>query len=92
MANEYDNVKNPSATTPFPYMAPNPAFSYGSLDSNVFPRTYNLRKITWVADNPTEIDFYTGATSFADSGSLVFKHLIQYDGSNNPTDILVLLP
>ena len=86
------NPQNPSQTTPFPYTSPTKGDIYNQWDPSVFPRSYNLKLITYdTGSNITRIDYYSGATSFTSTGSLVFSHEYQYVGSN-ATGIITLLP
>ncbi len=58
------------------------------IDSNMFPFKYDRKVITWVANNATVIKFYFGTV---DPDTFVFKHVITYDLSSQPTNIEVRL-
>lgn len=82
-------INNPSETTPFPFNAPDKGQAYNRFDPSVYPYTYNLKIITYdTSSNATQIDFYSGAGSFTDTGSLEFSHYLEYSGSN-VTHILI---
>ena len=78
------NPINPSATTPFPPPTPsNVGDIYNAWDPSSFARSYNLKLITYdTSSNATRIDFYKNASSFSNTGSLVYSQEYQYSGSN----------
>ena len=63
--------------------------SYNIHDANVYPYSYNLKIMTYSGSYVTQIDFYSGASSFSTTGSLEFSHKFKYDGAN-PTHMLIL--
>jgi len=83
---QYPNESEPRITE-----AQNPSTYYNQLDPSSFPGSYNYKKFTYDGTgNVTQIDFYNGATSFSNSGSLVFTQQYQYSGSV-PTDFLITI-
>lgn len=64
-----------------PLFAPDKGQSFHAVDPTIYPGSYNLYIMNSIGVDTYQINYYTGASSFINTGSLMFTEMREYSGS-----------